>query len=170
MRGTGPTCPVAVSFSLQPFCRGGADMDGITFDSLGFSKRLILAGFSQGQAEALVNLTAEMEKTRIAERDKFEAVRKEEQEKLEAERRNTLATKADIEKVRAELKTDIEKVRGEIEKVRAELKTDIEKVRAELKTDIEKVKFDLLKWQIGIGIPKMTQKIALHEAKITTKF
>ena len=29
---------------------------------------------------------------------------------------------------------------------------DIEKVRADLKSDMAKVKYDLLKWQIGIGI------------------
>ena len=116
-------------------------MGGIAFDSPGYSKRLIQVGFSQEQAETLADLTAEMEKIRIAEREKYEAaqkaerekleaIRKEEQEKLEAERRNTLATKADIMAVKA----------------------DIEKVRAELKTDIEKVRIDLLKWQIGIAV------------------
>lgn len=67
--------------------------------------------------------------------------------------------KTDIETTRAELKADIETTRADVEKVRAELKVDIEKVRSELKTDIEKVraeveksKFDLLKWQIGIGL------------------
>ena len=53
-------------------------------------------------------------------------------------------TRLEIERVRAE----VEKVRAETEKVRAELKVDIEKVRAE----VEKNKYDLLKWQIGIGL------------------
>ncbi len=61
-------------------------MDGTTFDSLGFSKELIEAGFTQQQAETLARSTLKLENIRKAEW-------KAEQEKLEEERRNTLATK-----------------------------------------------------------------------------
>lgn len=105
-------------------------MDGTTFDSLGFSKKLIEAGFTQQQAEGLARSTLELENIRKAEQEKRDAERKAEQEKLEAERLKTLATKADVEKVRADLSLEIEKVRA----------------------SIKDTEMRLLRWQIGIGI------------------
>ncbi len=79
-------------------------MDGRTFDSFSFSKKLVQAGFSQEQTEVLTNLATALEKARIADRDKSEAERRAEQAKLEEERLKVLATKADIERVRAKIK------------------------------------------------------------------
>jgi len=56
-----------------------------------------------------------------------------------------VASKTDLEKVRAELKVDIEKVR-------ADLKADIEKAKVELKADIEKVKLDLEKIKAELSV------------------
>lgn len=54
-----------------------------------------------------------------------------------------LATKADVERVRADLSRDIGQVRSEVERVRTDLSRDIEQVRSELRG---------MKWVIGVGI------------------
>ena len=124
----------------------------IIFDSQDYARRLEQAGFTPQQAEILKehgeHLRAALQPLLLDTRLEIERVRAE-VEKVRAE----------TEKVRAELKVDIESTRAEVEKVRADLKVEIEKVRADLKTDIEKVraeaeknKYDLLKWQIGIGL------------------
>jgi len=60
-----------------------------------------------------------------------------------------VATKTDIDVVRAALKADIDAVKAalkaDIDAVKAALKADIDAVKAELKADIR-----LLQWQIGI--------------------
>ena len=109
-------------------------MTAITFDSLGYAKKLEEAGFTRQQAEVQANV---MREQLDAQNNAFLRLI----ENYDESSRKELATKGDVQDVRLE----IEKVRAEVEKVRAE----VEKVRAELKTDIEKVKYDLLKWQIA---------------------
>ena len=109
-------------------------MTAITFDTLGYAKKLEEAGFTRQQAEVQAT----------ALREQLDAQNTAVQRLIESydeSSRKELATKGDVQDTRLE----IEKVRAEVEKVRAE----VEKVRAELKIDIEKVKYDLLKWQIA---------------------
>ena len=95
-------------------------MTAITFDSLGYAKKLEEAGFTRQQAEIqAIVLREELE----AQNNAFQRLI----ESYDESSRKELATKGDVQDVRLE----------------------IEKVRAELKTDIEKVKYDLLKWQIA---------------------
>jgi|GEM_PF-6526244 len=63
-------------------------------------------------------------------------------ETLEGGLLEQVASKTDLEKIKAELKADIEKVK-------AELKADIEKVRTELSVKIESTKAELLRWLFG---------------------
>lgn len=109
-------------------------MTTMTFDSLGYAKKLEEAGFTRVQAETQATALREQ---LDAQNSAFQKLL----ENYDESSRKELATKGDARDTRLE----IEKVRHEIEKVRAELKTDIGKVRA----DIEKVKYDLLKWQIA---------------------
>ena len=81
--------------------------EAIAFDTHKFVKHLTQNGFTEQQAEALAN-----EQVALLN--------------------SNLATKVDLETVRAALTTDIEAVR-------AALTTDIEAVRAELKADIAAV-------------------------------
>ena len=109
-------------------------MTAITFDSLGYAKKLEEVGFTRQQAEIqAIVLREELE----AQNNAFQRLI----ESYDESSRKELATKGDVQDVRLE-----------IEKVRAELKTDIEKVRAELKTDIKTLELRLLKWQFGIGL------------------
>lgn len=141
----------------------------IIFDNRNYVSRLEQAGFTRMQAEAQAEVLTEHSETLRAALQPLlrfyeESVHKDLATKgdvldtrleIERVRAETEKVRAEVEKVRADLKVDIEntrveveKVRAEVEKVRADLKTDIEKIRA----DAEKNKFDLLKWQIGIGI------------------
>ena len=112
----------------------------IFFDSQDYARRLEQAGFTPQQAEILKehgeHLRAALQPLlRFYEETVYRDL---------ATKGDVMDTRLEIERVRAE----VEKVRAETEKVRAELKVDIEKVRAE----VEKNKYDLLKWQIGIGL------------------
>ena len=109
-------------------------MTAITFDSLGYAKKLEEAGFTRQQAEVQASALREQ---LDAQNNTFQRLI----ENYDESSRKELATKGDVQDVRLE-----------IEKVRAELKTDIEKVRAELKTDIKSLELRLLKWQFGIGL------------------
>ncbi|MEO5327303.1 MAG: CCDC90 family protein [Magnetococcus sp. THC-1_WYH] len=90
----------------------------LMFDSLAYAKRLKAAGVPDAQAEIQAEIIVEWMEDR-------------------------LATKLELEHVRADLKRDIESVRADlkrdIESVRAELKRDIESVRADLKRDIKEL-------------------------------
>ena len=141
----------------------------IIFDNRNYVSRLEQAGFTRMQAEAQTEVLTEYSETLRAALQPLLRFYEETAHKdlatkvdvldtrleIERVRAETEKVRAEVEKVRADLKVDIEntrveveKVRAEVEKVRADLKTDIEKIRA----DAEKNKFDLLKWQIGIGI------------------
>ena len=134
----------------------------IIFDNRNYVSRLEQAGFTRMQAEVQAEVLTEHSETLRAALQPLLRFYEETAHKDLATKGDVLDTRleiekvrAEVEKVRADLKVDIEntrveveKVRAEVEKVRADLKTDIEKIRA----DAEKNKFDLLKWQIGIGI------------------
>ncbi|MBF0139749.1 MAG: hypothetical protein HQL74_05655 [Magnetococcales bacterium] len=82
------------------------------FDSLAYVKRLKAAGMPESQAEVQAETIMEWMEDR-------------------------LATKVEMETVRADLKRDIKELDAKIESVRADLKRDIESVRADLKRDIK---------------------------------
>ena len=105
-------------------------MTAITFDSLGYAKKLEEAGFTRQQAEVQANALREQ---LDAQNNAFQRLI----ENYDESSRKELATKGDVQDTRLE-----------IEKVRAE----VEKVRAELKTDIKSLELRLLKWQFGIGL------------------
>ena len=116
-------------------------MTAITFDSLGYAKKLEEAGFTRQQAEVQASALREQ---LDAQNNAFQRLI----ENYDESSRKELATKGDVQDTRLEIekvRAEVEKVRAEVEKVRAELKTDIEKVRAEAQQN----KYDLLKWQIA---------------------
>jgi capsule polysaccharide export protein KpsE/RkpR len=106
--------------------------NAITFDTLAFVEKLETGGFTATQAKSI---TEALKDASIVTRPEITA----EIEAMETAKKlemNSLATKVDLEKVRADLRT-------EIEKVRADLRTEIEKVRAEIAP---------LKWMIGVTV------------------
>jgi peptidoglycan hydrolase CwlO-like protein len=92
-----------------------------SLDTLDIAKRLKEAGFSDSQAEAVTTV--------------FRDVR--------AADLGNLATKADIQEVRAEIQAMRAEVRAEIQAVRVEVRTDIQSVRAEVRADIQSVRADI---------------------------
>ena len=98
-------------------------MTAITFDSLGYAKKLEEAGFTRQQAEVqAVVLREQLDEQNHTFQKIIEA--------YDESSRKDLATKGDVQNVRLE----------------------IEKVRAELKTDIKSLELRLLKWQFCIGL------------------
>ena len=79
-----------------------------------------------------------------------------------------LATKADVETVKAEIQSvrsdlsaDIQEVRIEIQSVRSDLSAEIQSVRSDLSADIQEVRADMdvmrnelrwLRWLMAIGV------------------
>ena len=121
----------------------------IIFNTLSYSKQLTDVGFTNKQAEVLVQQQVDLIEDKVATRQDLETV--------------SLELKGDIEKTKSELKSDIEKTKSEleakIELTKAELKADIEKTKSELKSeieknriDIQKNKFDVIKWVLSFII------------------
>jgi len=107
----------------------------ITFDSLGYAKKLEAAGFTREQAEV------QADAFRIQTEAQAEAIQKALSKYDEASRKE-LATKGDVQDVRLE----IQDVRLEIQDVRLE----IQDVRNELKAEIADTKHEILKWMMGM--------------------
>ena len=107
-------------------------MTSITFDSLGYVKKLEAAGFTRQQAEAQADALREQTEAQAAALQKA-------LDKYDEASRKDLATKGDIQDVR----TEIQDVRTEIQDVRNE----VQDVRLEMKS----MEMRLLKWQLGIA-------------------
>ncbi len=105
-------------------------MANVAFDTLTASKDLHKAGIEMAQAEAIALVVKKSQ--------------------------GDLATKADVDLVRAELGADINLAKAalgaDIDLVRAELGTDIEKLRTEFDARIKNVESGLtwLKWVVGV--------------------
>ena len=123
--------------------------DVIAFDSHRFVKNLTACGFTEQQAEALADEQVRMLDGNLATKRDLEKVKAELQ--------------ADLEKVKAELQADIEKFKAELQavihKVDANLHIEIHKVKAEIhtidaniRTEIHKIEARLLKWMVGAVI------------------
>ena len=108
-----------------------------TYDTHQAIKKFISLGFSEEQSEGMV----------------------EESIKLFEKAQGDLATKSDIQAVRAEIQAVKAELKSEIQEVKAALKSEIQSVRAELKEvemrlenkiekEIGSVKYDILKWMI----------------------
>lgn len=81
-------------------------------------------------------------------------------------RDGSLATSQELTAVKTELKADIAELRQEIAANKAELKADIAGIDARLRetelrlqkeivqirSEMQKVKYDMLKWQLGVGL------------------
>ena len=111
-------------------------MNSFAFDTHAFVKRLTQSGMDEEQAEALVECQKQLVNDSLATRRDIEEVKA----SIEALR---LATEQSIEKVKGEVekvKGEVEKVKGEVEKVKGEvekIKSEVEKLRLEMKKDIK---------------------------------
>ncbi len=111
-------------------------METITFDTHKFIKRLTEHGFTEEQAEVLAD-----EQVNLIN--------------------SNLASKADIEELKAASKADIAKVIRAIEELKAASKADIEALKAASKADIEATKVELLKWTFAAMIAQGGLIVAL---------
>ena len=112
------------------------------FDTHRAVKKLTGAGFSEDQAEALIDAVRD-EQEALATKADMLAVRADLREEISALRTEL---KEDIADLRAEVKEDITVLRAELKEdmtvLRAEVKEDITVLRAELKEDIAVLRAD----------------------------
>ena len=104
--------------------------EAIAFDTHQFVKNLTESGFTEKQAEALAKEQVQLLNSNLATKVDLQAVKAELEAKIES-------VKADLQAVKAELEAKIESV-----------KADLQAVKAELEAKIEAAKFDLLKWMV----------------------
>ena len=110
--------------------------EAIAFDTHRFVKNLTESGFTEQQAEALA---------------------KEQVQLLNS----NLATKVDIQAIRADIEAVKAALEAKIETVKTELEAKIEVVKADLDAKIEASKVDLLKWIVMAMIAQATLIVAL---------
>ena len=118
-------------------------MNAAAFDTYTAAKRLRDAGFDERQAEAAVSMVrdaAGADREQLATKADIEALR--------------AATKADIEALRAATKADVAELKGDVEALRAATKTDFAaletRLRADLatKADLETLRSEL-RWMLA---------------------
>ena len=104
---------------------------------------LVSAGMPERQAETVVRQQARLLEQNLATKADIEAI------------------KADIETLRQETKTDIATIKADIEALRQETKAGIEALRQETKAGIEAAKVDLIKWIFGVNLGTASLIVAL---------
>ena len=132
--------------------------EAIAFDTHRFVKNLTESGFTEQQAEALAKEQVQLLNSNLATKVDIQAIRAD----IEAVK---AALEAKIETVKAELEAKIEVVKADldakIETVKTELEARIEVVKADLDAKIEASKVDLLKWIVMAMIAQATLIVAL---------
>ena len=108
----------------------------IAFDTHRFVKHLTESGFTEKQAETLAEEQVDLLNT-------------------------NLATKADIETVKADIEALRLETKADIEALRLETKADIEALRQGTRAEIALLKADLLKWMLGALIAQGGLIVAL---------
>jgi hypothetical protein len=115
------------------------------FDSLAYAKSMESVGFTRQQAEKMAEEQAKLIDERLATKEDIEVVRAD----IEALR---LVTKADIEALRFATKADIEALRFATQK-------DIE-------TATERTKAEILKWMFGQTVVLLAAMIGILRAGV----
>ena len=140
-------------------------MTQLILDTHAAVNELVSAGMPERQAETVVRQQARLLEQNLATKADIEAIKAD----IETLRQET---KADIETLRQETKADIETLRQEtkagIETLRQGTKADIEATRASIETlrqetmaRIEAAKVDLIKWIFGLNLGTASLIVAL---------
>ena len=118
-------------------------MTQLILDTHAAVNELVSAGMPERQAETVVRQQARLLEQNLATKADIEAI------------------KADIETLRQETKTDIATIKADIEALRQETKAGIEALRQETKAGIEAAKVDLIKWIFGVNLGTASLIVAL---------
>ena len=79
---------------------------------------------------------------------------------------HNLATKADIEQIRADVETSRLETKAEIEKLRLETNASIDVLREETKANTETAKNDIVKWIVTMGLAAVVALAGLAVAVV----
>ena len=122
-------------------------METITFDTHKFIKRLTEHGFTEEQAEVLADEQVNLINSNLASKADIEELK--------------AASKADIEALKAASKADIEELKAASKADIAKVIHAIEELKAASKADIEATKVELLKWTFAAMIAQGGLIVAL---------
>ena len=109
------------------------------FDTLAFAKKLKNAGYTDAQAEALVEAQADVFRGML---DSTLTTKVEFKAGIQEVRSEIAAVRTELKKEIAELRTEL---KGEIAELRTELKGEIAELRTELKGEIAELRTELHK-------------------------
>jgi hypothetical protein len=111
-------------------------MTTVTFDTLKFANTLKAAGVDARQAEAeafALSEILEVNMEKLATKSDLELLRAAMRSDMESLK---IATKHDIESLRSDTKADIESLKTDIESLRSDTKADIASLKASTRTDL----------------------------------
>ena len=129
-------------------------MTPLILDTHAAVNELVSAGMPERQAETVVRQQAKLLEQNLATKTDIEAIKAE----IEALRQET---KAGIEALRQETKADIETLRQETKADIETTRASIEALRQETMARIEAAKVDLIKWIFGLNLGTASLIVAL---------
>ncbi len=129
-------------------------MTPLILDTHAAVNELVSAGMPERQAETVVRQQAKLLEQNLATKADIEAIKAE----IEALRQET---KAGIEALRQETKADIETLRQETKADIETTRASIEALRQETMARIEAAKVDLIKWIFGLNLGTASLIVAL---------
>ena len=138
----------------------------IFYDTHAAVRQLTTAGMPEPHAEAVVRGQVHLIQHNLATKADIEQIRAEvETSRLETKAEIT-AVRGDVEKLRLETKAEIAAVRGDVEKLRLETNASIDVLRQETKANTETAKNDIVKWIVTMGLAAVVALAGLAVAVI----
>lgn len=113
-------------------------MNAIPFDTLKLANRLKAVGFTDNQAETIVEIQREASNETL-------------HHAIHDFHLDDIATKATLSEVEAALRRDVKEVERDIKEMETRLQHQIELLRADTGRQIAETKADLTRWIIGAG-------------------
>ncbi len=104
----------------------------LLFDTLDASQRLQEAGFEEGQAAAMVSVFSRELSGNLATKDQVEGLRADVTQEIASVRGEIAELRGEIAELRSEVRSEIAEVRSEIAELRGEVRSEIAEVRGEI--------------------------------------
>ena len=140
------------------------------YDTHAAVRQLTTAGMPELHAEAVVRGQVHLIQHNLATKADIEQIRADvETSRLETKaeiEKLRLETNANIDVLREETKAEIAAMRGDVEKLRLETNASIDVLRQETKANTETAKNDIVKWIVTMGLAAVVALAGLAVAVI----